>query len=136
MAKVVRKVDYFVMHVASRAGVGARLLKALKDFDVNLLAFTAFPSGTGAQVDFVPEDSKDFLRAARALGWEVSARKIGFLVQGKDRPGALAGLLAKLGKAGINVTAMDGVATGKKFGAIFWVKTADVARTVKLLGAE
>ena len=136
MAKVVRKVDYFVMHVASRAGTGARLLKALRDFDVNLLAFTAFPSGNGAQVDFVPEDSKEFLRAARTLGWEVSSRKVGFLVQGKDRAGALAGLLDKLGKARINVIALDGVATGRRFGAIFWVKTADVARAAKLLKAQ
>lgn len=136
MAKVVRKVDYFVMHVASRPGVGARLLKSLKDLGVNLLALTAFPSGNGAQVDFVPEDTQEFLKAARTLGWKVSPRKIGFLVEGKNRAGALAGLLNKLGKARINVTALDGVSAGKRFGAIFWVKTADVAKAAKLLGAK
>ena len=133
MAKI-RKVDYFVMHSANRAGEGAKLLKALKKLDVSLLAMTAFPDGTGAQVDLVPDDTQKFMRAVKTLGWEVSARKIGFMVQGKNRTGALAGLLGKLGKAKINVTAIDAVSASKKrYGAIFWVKPADVARAAKLL---
>ena len=136
MAKI-RKVDYFVMHSANRAGEGAKLLKALKKLDVSLLAMTAFPDGTGAQVDLVPDDTQKFMRAVKTLGWEVSARKIGFMVQGKNRTGALTGLLAKLGKAKINVTAIDAVTVGKKrYGAIFWVKPADVASAAKLLGAR
>ena len=133
MAKI-RKVDYFVMHSANRAGEGAKLLKALKKLDVSLLAMTAFPDGTGAQVDLVPDDTQKFMRAVKTLGWEVSARKIGFMVQGKNRTGALAGLLGKLGKAKINVTAIDAVSASKKrYGAIFWVKPADVTRAAKLL---
>jgi prephenate dehydratase len=136
MAKI-RKVDYFVVHIRNRPGEGAKLLKALKKQGVGLLAFSAFPDRGGAQVDFIPEDSREFLAAARALGWKVGARKTGFLMQGKDRTGALAGLLGKLGKAGINLTAMDAVVAGKRrFGAIFWVRPADVARTAKLLGAR
>ena len=135
MAKV-RKVDYFVMQAKNRPGEGARLLKALKKHDVNLLAFSAFPASGGAQVDFVPEDTREFLSAVKALEWEVSPRKIGFLVQGKDKTGALAGVLNKLGKAGINVIAMDGVSAGKKrFAAIFWVAPADVPKAAKLLDA-
>ena len=135
MAKI-RKVDYFVMHTANRAGEGAKLLKALKKQDVSLLAMTAFPDGSGAQVDLVPDDTQKFMRAVKTLGWEVSARKIGFMVQGKNRTGALSGLLNKLGKAKINVTAIDAVSASKKrYGAIFWVKSADVVRTAKLLGA-
>ena len=136
MAKV-RKVDYFVMHVKNRAGEGARMLKALKKHGVSLVAFSAFPDGAGAQVDFVPEDSADFLKAAKALDWEVSPRKVGFVVQGKDKTGALSGLMNQLGKAGINVTALDAVSAGKKrFGAIFWVASADVAKAAKVLGAR
>ena len=136
MAKV-RKVDYFVMRGAQRVGEGAKLLKALKQHHVELLALTVFPDGDGVQIDFVPENSQKFLRAAKLLEWDVSARKIGFMVQGKNRTGALTGLLAKLGKAKINVTAIDAVTVGKKrYGAIFWVKPADVASAAKLLGAR
>lgn len=136
MAKV-RKVDYFVMQAKNRPGEGARMLKALKKHDVDLLAFSAFPHGGGCQVDFVPDDSRRFLDAARALDWDVSPRKLGFLVQGKDKTGALAGLMNKLGKAGVNVTAIDGVGAGKKrFGAIFWVASVDVVKVAKLLKAS
>lgn len=135
MAKV-RKVEYFVVRAKQRPGEGARMLKALKKHDVGLLAFSAFPEGGGAQVDFIPEDSRDFLSAARALEWDVSPRKIGFLLQGKDKTGALTGVLNTLGKAGINVTAMDAVSAGKKrFGAIFWVASGDVAKAAKALDA-
>lgn len=137
MAKVIRKVDYFVMQAPNRPGEAARLLKALKKHDVGLLAFTAFPASGGCQVDFVPEDTQKFLRAMRVLEWDVSPRKVGFLVQGKDRTGTMAGVMNDLGKAGVNVTAIDAVTGGKKrFGALFWVKPADVAKASKLLGAK
>jgi hypothetical protein len=136
MAKI-RRVDYYTMQVRDRAGEGASMLKALKKHGVGLRAFSAFPEGKGTQVDFIPEDSREFLAAAKALEWDVSTRKVGFLVHGKDRTGALAGLMGKLGKAGINVIAIDAVGSGRRrFGAIFWVKPADVARAAKILGAR
>ena len=135
MAKI-SKVDYFVMQARNRAGEGAKMLKALKKHDVNLLAFSAFPEGSGTQVDFVPEDTRAFLAAVKALDWKVSPRKVGFVVQGKDKTGALASVLNKLGKAGINVIAIDGVSAGKRrFGAIFWVQPGDVAKAAKAVGA-
>lgn len=130
-------VDYFKLSVPDKPGEGAKLLRALKKQDVGLLAFSAFPEGRGAQVDFIPEDSAEFQRTARALGWSIAARKTGFLMQGKDRTGALAGLLRKLAQARINVVALDAVAAGKRrFGAIFWVAPKDVAKAAKLLGAK
>jgi len=135
MAKI-SKVDYFVMQARNRAGEGAKMLKALKKHDVNLLAFSAFPEGSGTQVDFVPENTRAFLAAVKALDWKVSPRKVGFVVQGKDKTGALASVLNKLGKAGINVIAIDGVSAGKRrFGAIFWVQPGDVAKAAKAVGA-
>ena len=62
----VRKASYYSMKVPQRPGSGAQLLAALKAAKVNLLAFTGFPEGGGAQVDFVPQDSAKFLKAARA----------------------------------------------------------------------
>jgi hypothetical protein len=136
MAKI-RKVDYFVLHAANKPGEGAQLLQALKKKGVNLLAMTAFPDGEGSQVDLVPEKSSALKSAAKALGIELSAQKTGFLLQGKDRAGALTRVLDTLGKAKINVTAIDAVTAGKKrFGAIFWVKPADVVKAAKLLGAK
>jgi prephenate dehydratase len=67
----------------------------------------------------------------------LGAKKTAFLLQGDDRPGALADTLEKLAAAKINVTAMDAVTSGSgRFGAIFWVKPRDVNRAAKLLGAR
>lgn len=137
MAAIVRKLGYYTMHVPNRAGAGARLLDALRQEGVDLLAFTGFPERGGAQVDFVPVQDAAFRSAARRAGLKLSARKTVFLAQGDDRPGAIAVILGKLAAAKINVTALDAVAAGKgRFGAILWVKAKDVARAARALGAR
>ncbi|OGA26866.1 MAG: hypothetical protein A3F77_04480 [Betaproteobacteria bacterium RIFCSPLOWO2_12_FULL_67_28] len=137
MAATIRKLGYYSVRAPNRAGAGAKLLDALRLDGVNLLAFTGFPEGGGAQVDFVPESDAAFRRAARRAGMKLSARKAVFLLQGDDRPGALAGAAGKLAAARINITALDAVCSGKgRFGAIFWVKPKDVARAARVLGAR
>jgi hypothetical protein len=137
MADTIRRVSYYYTMVPNRPGAGAKVLGALKDARVNLLAFSGFPEGREAQLDFVPEDRGAFLRVMRKHGFRVSARKTGFLVEGSDRIGAVAALHAKLAKARINVTAMDAVCTrGGRFGALLWVKPKDVAKAKKVLGAR
>ena len=136
MATTVRKTAYFSMKAPNRAGQGARLLNALAAHKVNLLAFTGFPNAGRAQVDFIPYDASRFTRAARKLGLKVSRRKTVFLAQGTDKAGAIAGVCGKLARAGINMVAMDAVASGAgRFGAIFWVKPADIAKASKVLNA-
>jgi prephenate dehydratase len=136
MLDTIRKLDYFVVQVPDKPGEGARILQGLRDQGVNLIAFTGFPSGRKAQVDLVPEDSAALKAAAKKLRLAVGARKTCFVIQGDDRVGALTETLQKLADAKINMTAMDAVTAGMgRYGAIFWVKPRDVARTAKLLGA-
>jgi hypothetical protein len=133
----IRRVDYFSMQTAHKVGEGARVLGALRDAGVNLLAFTGFPNGRSAQIDFIPENSARFRTAARRLKLKVGPRKTVFLVQGDDRAGAIADICEKLAGARINMTAMDAVATGDgRFGAIFWVKPRDVRKAAKAVGAR
>lgn len=134
---MIRKIDYFAMHVPNRAGEAACLLKELKKQGVNLLAFTGFPDGRRSQVDFVPANTAKFLRAAKQIGMRTGKKKTGFLVQGKDRAGALGSVMDRLAKAKINVTAVDGVSAGNgNFGAILWVKPKDVGRATRTLHAH
>ena len=137
MAEKIRKVDYFYIAAANKPGVGAGLLDALRDAGVNLLAFTGFPHGRKAQIDFMPEDTAAFKAAARKAGLRLSPKKTGFMIQGEDRVGAMAGIMAKLAAARINVTAVDAVSAGKgRYGAIFWVKSSDVRKAAKILRAS
>jgi ACT domain-containing protein len=134
---MIRKVIYFSIQVPNRPGVGVEMLKAIAKGKQNLLAFTGFPNGTKAQVDFVPARPVEFARGARKAGVKLGKRKTAFLVQGEDRVGALLRVLNKLAEARINMVAMDAVTAGnRRFGAIFWVKPKDVGRASRLLGAR
>lgn len=133
----IRKADYYTMKVSQRPGAGARLLAEMKVAGVNLLAFTGFPAGGGAQVDFVPENGARFRQAARKAGLRVSKRKTVFLARGDDRVGALTGILGRLAAAKINLVALSAVTAGKRrYGMLFWVKKKDVARAARVLGAR
>ena len=137
MAKGIRKVDYYVLHTNDQPGEGAHLLKTLKKHKINLLALTAYPTGGGSQVELIPERPQQLIELARKYGWKLSSKKTGFLANGKDRAGALVKLAETLGKAGINITAVDAISAGSdRYGAIFWVRPKDVARAAELIGAK
>jgi hypothetical protein len=137
MADTIRLVEYFYITAPNKAGEGARALNTLKEAGVNLLAFSGFPQGRRAQLDFIPADPAAFKQAARQAKWKIVGPKRGFLVQGDDRVGAVAELLERLGAAKINVSAIDAlcVADGR-YGAIFWVAPKDVKKAAALLGAS
>ena len=104
---------------------------------MNLLAFSGFPAGKRAQLDFVPEDPAAFRAVARKAKWKVTGPKVGFLIEGSDRTGAIAEIYEKLAATRINITASDAVVAGEgRFGAILWVKARDVSRAAKVLGAS
>ena len=133
----IRRADYYSMKVSQRPGAGAKLLAAMKDAGVNLLAFTGFPAGGGAQVDFMPDNSVKFRRAAKKANLRVSKRKTVFLVRGSDRVGALTGVLGKLAAKKINLVALSAVTAGNgRYGMIFWVKPKDIGRASRVLRAS
>ncbi len=136
MADTVKRVQYFYTEVSDKPGEGVKLLGMLKEAGVNLLAFSGFPKGRRAQIDFIPVDPSAFRAAARKAKLTLVGPKTGFLVQGEDRVGAVEELMAKLANVGINVTAIDAVAAGeRRYGAILWVKPGDVQKAARVLGA-
>ena len=136
MVDSIKKIGYFAMDVADKPGEAVRVLQALSEAGVNLLVFSGFPRGRRAQLDFVPEDVALFRKALTRAKLKVRPKKTGFLVQGKDRRGAVAEVLQKLAQAAINVTAVDAVsAGGGRYGAILWVKPKDVNKAAKALKA-
>ena len=135
MADMVRTAHYFKVQVPDKPGEGARMLGVLGDAGINLLAFSGFPRNRRAQLDFVVSDPTVFKQVAKQAKWKVQGPKACFVVDGDDRPGATADVLAKLAGAKINVTAIDAVCSGQgRFGALFWVKPRDVKKAAKALG--
>jgi hypothetical protein len=137
MADTVRGVDYYYVTVSDTPGEGQRILTALKDSGVNLLAFLGFPVGGGeSQIDLVPEDAAALKAAADQAGVTLSEARRAFLIQGDDRVGAVADTLARLAEANVNVTAAAAAGAGSgRYGMILWVAAADYERAAHALGA-
>jgi hypothetical protein len=137
MADTVRGVEYYYVTVPDEPGEGQRILSALKDSGVNLLAFLGFPLGDGrSQIDLVPEEPQQLRDAAEQAGVTLSETKRAFLIQGDDRVGAVADTVAKLAEANINLTAAAAAGAGSgRYGMILWVAPADYDRAADALGA-
>ena len=137
MADTVRKVEHFSTWVPDRPGQAFKVLSSLVSAGVDLLACSGTQQGRRAQIEVVPDSSTRLRAAARKAGLSFEARRTGYLIRGKDRPGALAGHLAKLAAQKINVTGIDALTTGKgRWGAIIWVDPRDVAKATRTLGAR
>jgi hypothetical protein len=137
MTDTVRRVEYYYVTVTDAPGEGDRILSALRDSGVNLLAYLGFPTGGGqAQIDLVPEDPPSFRQAAERAGLNLSGTKHAFLVQGDDRVGAAADTTAKLAEADVSITAGAATSAGSgRFGMILWVAPSDYERAAGVLGA-
>jgi len=138
MADRVKKVNYCHVKVPHRAGQGVALLSALREADVNLLAFSGFPLKAGtSQLDLVADRVAPINRVAKKLNLKPSKVKKGFLIQGNDALGAVHKHLKKLAAKKINVTAADALCAGKgRYGMLLWVKPAQYARAARALGAR
>jgi hypothetical protein len=137
MADTVRSVEYYYVTVPDEPGEGARILSAIKDSGVNLLAFLGFPLGDGrSQLDLVPEDPQSLREAAERAGMTLSEAKRAFLIQGDDRVGVVADVTAKLAEANVNLTAASATTAGSgRYGILLWVPAADYERAAAALGA-
>jgi hypothetical protein len=135
MADTIHTAQYFKIEAPNKPGEFARALGVLRGAGVNLLAFAGFPRGHRDQLDFIPSDPAAFKVAAKQARWKIKGPGTCFMVEGDDRPGAIADLLSPLASAKINVTAIDAAsAGGSRYGALFWVKPRDVKRAAKVLG--
>lgn len=135
MALRISRVDYFYTAVEDRPGEAHKLLSALAELGVNLLAFTAVPVGPArTQLTLFPQDSLQLRDAAGKAGLALDGPHPALLVQGDDELGALAEIHAKLYEADVNVYAASGVADGRGgFGYLIYVRPDEYERAVAAL---
>ncbi len=124
MAFIVRRVEYFYANVHDELGAAYRVLSELAERGVDLLAFTAVPSGPAlAQFALFPEHPRKLVAEARAAQLPLDGPHPAFIVQGDDELGALARVHQRLFDAGVNVYASTGVTDGKgSFGYVVYVR--------------
>ena len=136
MAFTVRRANYFYVTVKDEPGEGHRLLADLAGLGVNLLAFTAIPTGpTRTQFALFPTDEGKLQHAAEQSGAELDGPHPALLVQGDDELGAIAGIHATLHDADVDVYASSGVTDGRgSFGYVVYVQPEQYERAVESLG--
>lgn len=136
MADAVRKVEYFSITVPNAPAKAFGVLSTLVSAGVDLLACIGVPRGRSAEIDVVPVDTRRFKSVVKKARLTFTPEKSGFLIQGRDRAGALTDHLKKLGDSGINVTGIDALSAGEgRWGAIIWVEAASLRKARQVLGA-
>jgi hypothetical protein len=135
MAFTIRPVEYYYTTVRDELGAGYRVLSELAALGINLLAFTAVPSGPSvAQFALFPEDSRKLVAAGRGAGLPLDGPYHALLVQGDDELGALAGVHRSLIDAGVDIYASSGVTDGRgSFGYVVYVREDQFGRAVSAL---
>jgi len=137
MARSIRRVEYFYVTVEAEPGEACELLTQLAGLGVNLLAFTAVPSGPArTQLALFPEDPGRLVEAARQAGMRLDGPHRALLVQGDDELGALARIHARLDAARVPVYASSGVTDGRgTFGYLLYVRPDQYERAASTLEA-
>jgi hypothetical protein len=131
----IQKVDYFYASVHDEPGEAYKILTLLAEMDINLLAFTAFPTGPmKTQLALFPQDANKLGDHARKAGLDLDGPHHAILVQGDDELGALATVHANLYRSNVNVYASTGVSDGKgSYGYVLYLKPEDLDRAVEAL---
>jgi len=132
----IERVEYYYTVVPNKAGAGAKIFNELKEQEVSLLAFNGFPlDAERSQLDLVPSSGTALVKAAQKVGIELVGPKVAFLISEWEHLGAVADILSKFERAGVNITAMQAIETGDwRYGAILWVKPADIDKASRALG--
>lgn len=131
-----KRVTYFKTMLEDRPGTGLAFARSLKAKKIGLAALWAYETQTGqSEVFCIPKDTEKFRHFVKSTGtitWEGT----GFLLRGTDKTGALIRTLDVLAKAGINVTAIHGIAASGRCGCFVRVADTEVEKAAAILGAK
>jgi hypothetical protein len=136
MADQARVVYSYSTSVPDEPGQAFKVLATLVSAGINLLGCSGTQSGSEARIDVVPADAGAFAALVERAMLGFRQQKAGFLIQGDDRPGALAEHLSRLADTGINVGGVHGLAAGAgRWSAIVWIADSDLEGAARALGA-
>ncbi|MBK7515721.1 MAG: hypothetical protein IPI51_08925 [Betaproteobacteria bacterium] len=137
MTDQARVVYSYSTSVPDEPGQAFKVLATLVSAGINLLGCSGTQIDSQAHIEVVPADAAAFAALVERATLSFRRQKAGFLIQGNDRPGALADNLSRLADIGINVDGVHGLAAGAgRWSAIVWVADRDLEVAARALGAS
>lgn len=136
LAPNIRRAEYYYTSVKDEPGEAFKFLDGLAGQGVNLLAFSAVPTGhLTTQLMIFPDESSNLLSLAKKAGLNLFGPNQAFVVNGSNELGALRQIHSLLYQANINIQASNGVTTSKdNYGYIIYVRPEDFERAARALG--
>jgi hypothetical protein len=125
---------YFVIHTENRPGELLRLSAVLMYEGVDCSGiWGSTPTRSEGLITLIPRNAAHFKEVAKAEGWRTSEGMC-FVLEGRDKTGALVEILSRLAEDGINLTMLDAVAVEGKFGCHLWVDDSEIEHVAQALG--
>ena len=136
MADEISKVAYYLGAIPNKAGEGVKVLSAFQEAGVNLAGFLGYPKGRKSEVILIVDEKAPAAGpVAKKAGLALGKKGKAFLVNGEDRPGALAEVMGKISAAGVNIQTVHALCAGVgRWGALISVEAADLRKAAKALG--
>jgi len=120
MADAWKTFTNFAVSLPNRPGELARFSERLRDANINLIGLWGYAPGQEEPwISCVPESPEAFRNFASLAGLDCEEGKAMYL-SADDRPGALVRTLRRIAEAGINIDAIESVASGDRFGCFIW----------------
>jgi hypothetical protein len=137
MSYSIRGIQYYRTIVSDTPDAAYELLSILAELGVDLLAFTAVPSGADqVQLTLAPDDPSRLEAETKRVGIALEGPHGALLVQGDDELGALAEIHRRLADASVPVYASTGVSDGRgAFGYLIYVQEGLFDRAMAALEA-
>lgn len=134
MGHSIRQVTAVVMQVDDEVGVLHRVLCALRDAGVNMLAL-ASQRNRGTALMAIPEDVSQVRKLAAERGVSLQTRQV-FLIEGDDRVAALCDITKAIADAGINIEDVAALSASRRYAAVLTFADADLEAAGRALGIE
>ena len=117
------------VRLKSKPGVLAHLARTLADARVNIASISADSVSGRGKIRLIVNDPAKAKRALRRAKYRVSEEPA-FVVRMRNKPGTLARIAGKLGKARVNIKSAYATTVGRGAAVVFTVGSVKKARKV------
>jgi hypothetical protein len=133
MAKV-NRVTYFMANLEDKPGELLKVMQDLKGRKIGLKGLWGFGTHSGKAQLFVVAKKVEELRKFWQESGLMAEEGTGFFIRGDDKTGAMIESLQALAEGGLNIHAVDAIATKGRYASFVWVQREDVEKAAEALG--